>query len=365
MSVVSSLPLDLAGEQCPLCLDPLSEFIDLTQRQCKHIVCTACFHAGEKASGYCNNACPVCRVPCVASTRNNASLVTHFPATKQLMAVSKEKRKGDESRGRLPREGPSLGSERAGAGADKRVEDPERPSKKKKVQEKRADKEDGGFTFANRGDVRRLGISVPTGDAHTCLPDATWPLIKHVLPSTKLTLETIRRSISRADSRDPNFSMAKTFVGGYGLDLHYDRRLNNPRALFRQRDGAYLVQLQLFTDVGIDYHYVAYLAATGHVIDNHPRAKVPVVDDIDRSTNKLAIKVFAQLFPGAQRVHMKAVSELSKVGQRSHFIERIVPSIVPPTTRSTPATFDDLFVELYHDKYISLDELNEIVPILD
>ena len=264
MSVVSSLPLDLAGEQCPLCLDPLSEFIDLTQRQCKHIVCTACFHAGEKASGYCNNACPVCRVPCVASTRNNASLVTHFPATKQLMAVSKEKRKGDESRGRLPREGPSLGSERAGAGADKRVEDPERPSKKKKVQEKRADKEDGGFTFANRGDVRRLGISVPAGDAHTCLPDATWPLIKHVLPSTKLTLETIRRSISRADSRDPNFSMAKTFVGGYGLDLHYDRRLNNPRALFRQRDGAYLVQLQLFTDVGIDYHYVAYLAATGH-----------------------------------------------------------------------------------------------------
>ena len=86
--------------------------------------------------------------------------------------------------------------------------------------------------------------------------------------STKLTLETVRRSISRADSRDPNFSMAKTFVGGYGLDLHYDRRLNNPRALFRQRDGAYLVQLQLFTNVGIDYHYVAYLAATGHVIDN-------------------------------------------------------------------------------------------------
>jgi hypothetical protein len=161
--------------------------------------------------------------------------------------------------------------------------------------------------------------------------------------------------------------MAKTFVGGYGLDLHYDRRLNNPRALFRQRDGAYLVQLQLFTDVGIDYHYVAYLAATGHVIDNLPRAKVPAVDDIDRSTNKLAIKVFAQFFPGVQQlqIHMKAVSELSKVGQRSRFIEPIVPPIVLPTTRSTPATFDDLFVELYHDKYFSLTELNEIVPILD
>ena len=59
--------------------------------------------------------------------------------------------------------------------------------------------------------------------------------------STKLTLETVRRSISRADSRDPNFSMAKTFVGGYGLDLHYDRRLNNLRALFRQRDGRRLL----------------------------------------------------------------------------------------------------------------------------
>ena len=33
-------------------------------------------------------------------------------------------------------------------------------------------------------------------------------------------------------------------------------------------------------------------------------------------------------------------------------------------TVHTYTTFGDLFVELYHDKYISLNELNEIVPIL-
>ena len=32
------------------------------------------------------------------------------------------------------------------------------------------------------------------------------------------------------------------------------------------------------------------------------------------------------------------------------------------TTRSTPPTFDDLFVELYMDKLITQEELYEIVP---
>ena len=148
MSVVSPLPLDLAGEQCPLCLDPLSEFIDLTQRQCKHIVCTACFHAGEKASGYCNNACPVCRVPCVASTRNSASLVTHFPSTmpKQLMTVPKEKSSaGHAPQGPTPRR---VAPSSSGAGSKKRKGKSERLKKRKaKEANKKAEADDGGFTI--------------------------------------------------------------------------------------------------------------------------------------------------------------------------------------------------------------------------
>ena len=37
----------------------------------------------------------------------------------------------------------------------------------------------------------------------------------------------------------------------------------------------------------------------------------------------------------------------------------------PATTRSTPPTFDDLFVELYLDKLITQGELDEIVPIIN
>ena len=36
----------------------------------------------------------------------------------------------------------------------------------------------------------------------------------------------------------------------------------------------------------------------GPVIDNERGAKVPVIDDFDRSSNKRALRPFKQLFPG-------------------------------------------------------------------
>ena len=182
LGTLASISLAYPGD-CPVCLYPL-QGRNITKRPCEHMLCTPCYldgvRLGGKDSPFNRDACEQCRDTPYTKTRHGSSLLHHFQASKQRVA-STSKRKGDEPRGRPPREGPSLGSERAGAGADKRVEDPERPRKKKKIQEEKADEEDGGFTFANRGDVRRLGIAVPAGDAHTCLPDATWPPIKHVL----------------------------------------------------------------------------------------------------------------------------------------------------------------------------------------
>ena len=137
----------------------------------------------------------------------------------------------------------------------------------------------------------------------------------------------------------------------YGAELVYNRRINNPRDLFSRREGVYLVQLDITTADGSDNHYVTYLAATRHVIDNYPRGPVPVIVEAERKSNKRAIQVFEQLFPSAQRIFMKAVSELRKrVRVRTFPLE-------PVTTRSKPPTLDDLFVELYMDDLISHQEL--------
>ena len=68
---------------------------------------------------------------------------------------------------------------------------------------------------------------------------------------------------------------------------------------------------------------------------------------------------------------MKAVSELRRsrpnldmaADRKSRFTCGLL--FEPATTRSTPPTFDDLFVELYMDKLITQEELYEIVPTLD
>ena len=136
-------------------------------------------------------------------------------------------------------------------------------------------------------------------------------------PNTKINLDAIRAAVSSANGADPSFSMANAHVQDYGLELKYDRELNNPRAMFKRRSGLYLVQLAIETESGSDQHYVAYLAASGHIIDNESRARVPIIEDSDRCSNKAAIKVFRQLFPRATGIRMGAVSELRTVSERA------------------------------------------------
>ena len=106
---------------------------------------------------------------------------------------------------------------------------------------------------------------------------------------------------------------------------------------------------------------MAYLAS-GFLVDNCPGQPVLNVDDTDRlASNKNAMLVFKKIFLGAARIHMTSVYEFQMCSQ----ISRSIMVIDLATTRSTPPTFDDFFVELYLDQLITQGELNEIVPILD
>ena len=201
------------------------------------------------------------------------------------------------------------------------------------------------------------------------MSDSVWSALIALYPHLKLDLETVRRAIPQLATADPNFTQAQTFVSGYGAELAYDRRINSPRDLFRRREGVYFVQLDITTADGTDKHYVTYLAATGHVIDNYPRVPVPLIEEIERQCNKKAIQVFKQLFPGARRVSMKAVSELRRSSERADRKSRFTCGLLfePASTKclgyspywssTIKPTHEDLFLELYDQKVINYDEL--------
>ena len=339
---------------------------------------------GFKDSSFNPDSCAVCRETVCSKTRHGATLTEHFTSSKATVAPTTALRtlkRKSAPQGPRPRSlGPSAGS--AGdAGAEKRVSKPTSRSKKKaamRVEKEKA--EDGGFVLEARGQARAGGLFVAAGEEHTCLADALWSAMKALLPQTKLSLQTVRASVPVTEGSDPNFTMAERFAQGYGAVLAYDRALNNPKALFNRREGIFLVQLKLEIQsegaVCVDYHYVTYLAASGHMIDNHPRGRVPIVQDYDRGSNKRAIKVFKHLFPGACRITMQAVSELRKrahtdvaADRKSRFtcgllFEPASPKFLgysPYWSSTIKPTHEDLFLELYDQKVINYDELVDCI----
>ena len=107
----------------------------------------------------------------------------------------------------------------------------------------------------------------------------------------------------------------------------------NPKALSNRRAGTFLLRLEIKTEAATDYHFVAYLASSGFLVDNCPSQPVLKVDDADRlASNKNAMLVFKKIFPGAARIHMTSVYEFQMCSQ----ISRSIIVIDPATTRSTP-----------------------------
>ena len=112
---------------------------------------------------------------------------------------------------------------------------------------------------------------------------------------------------------------------------------------------------------------MAYLVASGHIIDNEPRARVPIIEDSDRCSNKAAIKVFQQLFPRATGIRVGAVSELRTVSERADRKSRFTCGLLfetvttkfigysPYWSSTTKPTHEDLFLELYDQKVINYE----------
>ena len=314
---------------------------------------------GSRDANFNPDACEQCRHTPVTKTRDKSTLITSFTSSKQLVAPTATptlKRK-DAPREPRPRSlGPSAGSARD-AGAEKRVPKSKSSRSRAKKRKLRAiakeTEEEGGFALLARGGVRRQGAFVPIGNERTCLPDALHVGMMDVRPSLQLQQSATRAALM-SEASDPTFAMAKLYAAQHGIDLNYDRTLNCPQRLFDRCQGTFLVQLQISTLAGVDYHYVAYLAAEGYVIDNEPGGKVPGVLDKDRCSNRAALKVFQGLFPRATKIFVKAVSELRIIKEQLQidYDQHVILS---------PPTHDDLFIELYQQRTITKNELIECI----
>jgi hypothetical protein len=164
-----------------------------------------------------------------------------------------------------------------------------------------------GYTLTTRGAVRAAGGVVAIGDDRTCLPDALWVMM-HLL-GVRVSQQMLRAALHATLMSDPNIAQARDFCITKGVSFEYKPALClSPAGLFRQREGAFLVVLELVTPGHtVDYHAIAYDAGAGRVLDNEPGGRVPVVDDDDRISNQKALLVFKQLFPRALKIMMTRV----------------------------------------------------------
>jgi hypothetical protein len=164
-----------------------------------------------------------------------------------------------------------------------------------------------GYTLLTRGSVRAAGGVVAIGDDRTCLPDALWVMM-HLL-GVKVSQQMLRKMLHATELSDPNIAQAREVCNYHDVSFEYKPALClSPAGLFRQREGAFLVVLELVTPSGdTDFHAIAYDAGAGRVLDNEPGGRVPVVDDDDRVSNQQALLVFKQLFPRALKIMMTRV----------------------------------------------------------
>ena len=371
---------DIDGD-CSIC-QHLLQGQPVARHPCGHAIHSDCYFdkvlAASTDASINADSCEVCRAEVCSKTRGGKDLTQHFASCKQLVASAAATKKKGESRGpRRELDGPRAGfAGSAGTGGHGKSE----RLVKRKAQEavSKAKRQKGGFTSVARGELRLQGVAIPVGNDATCLPDALWALMMFLRPSIGLSQAAVQSALMTGDETDPSFFAAAKFAAGFDVALLYKRQIGSPRALFRQSVGAFLVQLIICTDNSDspDYHYVAYLAATGTLIDNYPRAKVPIIDDGDRSSRSRAAKVFYELFPGASNIRIGAVSEaIQHLKPRT---QPIVPStdscasgvsyrrlIGPPNPLaniwSTKPTLEDLFFELYDEQIINYSELIDCI----
>ena len=356
-------------------MDPLKG--PVARRACGHVIHTQCYFdkmtiAGTDASVNVD-ACEICRAEVCSKTRHGSTLVEHFSSSKALVTAPATLAKKDAPRRpRREPEGPRAGSA-GSAGTGGHGKSKRRADDKAKKAKKKAKTTKGGYTLANRGDLRSQGIKISVGGENTCLPDAFWPLADHLRPELKLKLNEVRDAIMPGDGTDPCLHTAMAYAATLGMDLAARSDINSPRLLWSQDSGCYLAQLHVQTDDSADSHFVAYLADGGVLLDNYPGRQVPKMKTSDR-TRKQAPKVFKQLFPSAQQTRLGAVFELrytpvsygaaistDSCASGVSYRRLIGPPNPLSNTWSTKPTLEDLFFELYDEQIINYSELIDCI----
>jgi hypothetical protein len=177
----------------------------------------------------------------------------------------------------------------------------------------------GGCAFVSRKRVRAEGAAVATGTlretrvGRTCLPDSLWSALKTA--GVTVELKDVRAALP-SEFRDPSVPEAMRYAQTLGMQLEIRRRLTGSVVkLFRMTKGSFLVRLELKDNTGSFFHFVAFDAAAGLVLDND-LTLIPRIEACDRLDNRSAIATLSLIYPHVAEVRIRDVFEvLNHVGQ--------------------------------------------------
>ena len=162
----------------------------------------------------------------------------------------------------------------------------------------------GGYAFVNRTDAAKADAAVARGTARTCLADALWSALRTA--GVPVTVRDVRSSMP-AKFQDPCVLDAMRFAASVGARLELVQKLSGSAFnLFCERVGSYLVRLEMRSEDQRFFHFVAYDASTGRLLDNDlPR--VPVIEDADRVDRSAAISTIVAIYNHVTEVRVRDV----------------------------------------------------------
>jgi hypothetical protein len=122
-------------------------------------------------------------------------------------------------------------------------------------------------------------------------------------------LEDVRATLP-SEFGDPSVPDAKKYAHTQGMQLELCHRLRGSVInLFRMTKGSFLVRLELKDNTGSFFHFVAFDAVAGLVLDND-LPLIPKIEECDRLDNPSAIAALRLIYPHVAEVRIKEVFEV-------------------------------------------------------
>lgn len=161
---------------------------------------------------------------------------------------------------------------------------------------------DGGAVPVRR-DVVKLNLgarALVTGCKRTCLPDAV-----------RMLLYDVQQTVERSDAcrampswySDPTVAMAMMFVEKFDFKLVAQSDLcMNALELFMRKHGVYLLETELIVEDTKDKHFAVYNAVQGLLRDNQEKVKPQLIEDKDKESKELALKVLQEMWDAKVRL---------------------------------------------------------------